>query len=522
MFFSIAAAAQSWMQLAPSGNPPSGRVASSMVYISAINRVLIFGGYPVDTAGMPVNDLWALDGANGTGTAQWTELIPPNATGSPLPRTWVPAFYDPSSNRMIVFGGEGGPEVSWTSHNDTWLLINADGQSGTPTWVQLNVAGQLPPPRSNHVAAYDPNTNRLIIYGGVQSLNGGGGCPCDIYGDVWVLSNANGTESQQPVWTKLSDTGSGPVLSQAVSAYDPAENKLIVYGGLDTVPFTTGGDYTVSTATWIFSNANGLGGAPGWTKLATVGVPQQSIAPAGGYDPATKRFIIFGGIQTDQATFTNAVYVLQNATGNGTPTWTLLNVTGVAPSPRVQPSAAYDVVSSKLMIFGGEMGNTFNDSWVLDTIPGTPLVTKAQAMNGDQKVAQGSTLYAGYDFTMPGNHSAATVGVVGTKVTFNATCASGTPGSATIVVNVPDQSYNVTANSSAWYPSGNQADMATYQGSTIVPNFCDAGALVRLQQGGTFSTNVTSTDTKDKVNVRWHYMDGTGGGWSSTYTVLGS
>jgi len=46
--------------------------------------------------------------------------------------------------------------------------------------------------------------------------------------------------------------------------------------------------------------------------------------------------------------------------------------------------------------------------------------------------------------------------------------------------------------------------------------------LVRLQQGGTFGTNITSTDTKDKVNVRWHYLDVTGGGWSGTYSVVPS
>jgi len=152
----------------------------------------------------------------------------------------------------------------------------------------------------------------------------------------------------------------------------------------------------------------------------------------------------------------------------------------------------------------------------------TPLVTKTQAMNGDQKVKQGSILSAGFDFTMAGKHPTATVGFLGSTVTFNATCASGTPGSMTITVNIADQSYTDPANSSAWFPSGDQNSPSTYQGSTVVPSFCDPGALVRLQQGGTFSTNVTSTDKVDKVNVRWHYMDVTGGGWSGTYTVVPS
>jgi hypothetical protein len=33
---------------------------------------------------------------------------------------------------------------------------------------------------------------------------------------------------------------------------------------------------------------------------------------------------------------------------------------------------------------------------------------------------------------------------------------------------------------------------------------------------------VSSTDTQHKVNLRWHYLDGTGGGWSGTYSVMTS
>ena len=38
-----------------------------------------------------------------------------------------------------------------------------------------------------------------------------------------------------------------------------------------------------------------------------------------------------------------------------------------------------------------------------------------------------------------------------------------------------------------------------------------------LKKGGTFSAQLQSTDTSDKVNVRWHYSaDGSAGGWSGT------
>ena len=157
---------------------------------------------------------------------------------------------------------------------------------------------------------------------------------------------------------------------------------------------------------------------------------------------------------------------------------------------------------------------------VTATVIDTPLVSGTQAMDGNLKVAQGSTLSAGFDFSMPGVHPAAMVGFTGTQVKFQATCVSGTPGAATITVNIPDQTYNDPANSSGWYPSGDQNTGSTYQGTTTVPSFCDTGALVSLQHGGQFSSLIGSTDTTNNVNVRWHYADGLGGGWSGTDSVI--
>jgi hypothetical protein len=87
---------------------------------------------------------------------------------------------------------------------------------------------------------------------------------------------------------------------------------------------------------------------------------------------------------------------------------------------------------------------------------------------------------------------------------------------------MPDQMYNVPANSSAWFPSGDQHSPLVYQGSFLVPaSLCSTGQ-VRLQHGGEFTALLKSTDTADPVHVRWHYRgvfagDGsTSGSWSGT------
>jgi Right handed beta helix region len=138
-----------------------------------------------------------------------------------------------------------------------------------------------------------------------------------------------------------------------------------------------------------------------------------------------------------------------------------------------------------------------------------------QAMEGSLRAAPGSLLRAGYDFTMPGAHADANVSFVAGQVEFDATCPNGGAGGS-IVVPLADSSYSDPAGSSAWLP----ADPA-YQGQIAVPDLCNGG-LVSLEAGGTFTTGIISSDTTDKVNIRWHYSDGTAGGWSGTRSVVPS
>ena len=109
--------------------------------------------------------------------------------------------------------------------------------------------------------------------------------------------------------------------------------------------------------------------------------------------------------------------------------------------------------------------------------------THAQAI-GNGKVAPGSTLTAGYDFTLPGKHPATDVLFVDGQVTFEATCASGS-GGGTITVPLPNQAYPVAEDSHAWVPSGDHNSVLTSQGSITVPDLCGGGEL-RLGKG-TFS-----------------------------------
>jgi hypothetical protein len=226
LIFVAVANAQSWVPLAPSGPLPGARVEPAAVFAPGSNRLIVFGGYTVHTSNpFPyLNDLWILTGANGTGTPAWQQVIPQGAAGSPPPRGATSSFYNSVTNRLVIFGGE---DQFGTVFNDVWVLGGADGTAAPPAWVQ-QFPSSPPPPRIIPSAAYDAKTNRLIIFGGQPASSGSS----FQYNDVWVLTNADGSETLPPAWIQLQPAGTLPVpRSHQISGYDPVTNKLIVFGG---------------------------------------------------------------------------------------------------------------------------------------------------------------------------------------------------------------------------------------------------------------------------------------------------
>jgi hypothetical protein len=362
--------AQTWVQVVSSGTLPPARVGSTAVYNSSSNRLVLFGGYTVHTSVTPFirNDVWMLTGADGSaGTAMWQQVIPQDAIDSPSPRESMSGVYDPNSNRMIVFGGDYGSGLAGSTTNEVWALVGADGTAGTPSWTQL-FPSNPPPPRTVHTAAYDPATNRMIVFGGQAYADG----PSPVYNDVWVLTNANGTGPVSPAWIQLSPGGTLPTArTQHSAAYDPIANELIVYGGVS--PTGAGGSGTEPpflSDTWTLSNANGLGGKPVWTQLAPTGQPSQTHDTLAGYDPGSQRLILFGGT-TNANVDTNSTEILSGAITGMSPTWQPSSPAGTLPFPRDSWAGGYDSTKNQLIVFGGQqifgIGNnvTLGDVWVL-------------------------------------------------------------------------------------------------------------------------------------------------------------
>jgi RHS repeat-associated protein len=296
-------------------------------------------------------------------TATWVQLSPTG--GPPAARQIHAAVFDPNTDRLITFGGSTASAPAGT--NDVWVLTNADGLGGTPQWSMLapvpDPVNGVPAPRSWHSAVYDSHNNRMIVFGGCL-----GNCQ-PVANDVWVLTNANGIGGS-PAWIRLLPTGSIPAPRNGHSAvYDPGSNTMIVFGGANSTS-------SALPEVWVLRNANGLGGTPVWNQLNPSGnfPPGQANATAV-YDTATNRMTVFGGNGTPGVP-TNAVWLLTNANGTGgTPVWANLIAEGALASPpvRINHTAVYDPQANRMTIFGGRIvpsNSVFNDTWVLTNANG--------------------------------------------------------------------------------------------------------------------------------------------------------
>ncbi len=240
--------------------------------------MIVFGG-AAGAASLNLNDVWWLSNPGGVGM-NWTRA--PITGTKPAPRGGPTAVYDPGSNKMIIFGGALG--FASPCANDVWALSNANGVGGTPAWTRLGTAGTPPSPRTRLASVYDATTNTMIIYGGND-------CFSARYADVWTLSHANGTGGT-PTWVQLSPAGTAPPGRQASNAvYDPASNRMIIYGGEEGTP-------ALDNNVWVLTNANGTGGTPAWIQLSVAGTPPTPrCCGAATYDAANNIMTVFGGAE---------------------------------------------------------------------------------------------------------------------------------------------------------------------------------------------------------------------------------
>jgi hypothetical protein len=331
---------------------PSPRVQHTAVFSAPQRRLIAFGG--LDTNG-DRNDVWVLTNASDLDATPWHLAIPHAIPGSANARFAHTAVYSDAEDRMILFGGSTSP----TLRNDVWILQNATGVEAQPSWSVRVAQGApgSPSGRFHHAAVYDDAADRMVVFGGWDSGQR--------KNDTWVLENASG-KAGTAKWTNLiahGAPGSPSPRYRHSAVYHAASNRMVMFGGHDGI---------WRNDLWVLENANGLGGAPGWTNLipdGTPGSPEPRHGHTAVYDEVGDRMIVFGG---DYTVPRNDVWVLAEASGSGgTPSWANTMPHGALGSPpaRYWHAAAYDEVENRMMVFGGYT-NYMNDLWVLSDANG--------------------------------------------------------------------------------------------------------------------------------------------------------
>jgi hypothetical protein len=231
----------------------------------------------------PKKYLAALSAVMATGLMGSTALAQSWTSQGPIARFGHSAVIDPSTKRMIVFGGSpvtSNEAEPLTDFNDLWIMTSAGGSN--IGWLLIEPKGTKPAARLEHGAAYDPATNRMMLFGGGL----GQASPCA--NDSWILTNANnisGTPAWTrliPAWTRLIPAGTAPSPRlRFASAYDSSSNRLMVFAGNDCF-------HGFFNDSYILSHANGLGGTPTWSKLNPTGpLPSTRADVSGVYDPTS-------------------------------------------------------------------------------------------------------------------------------------------------------------------------------------------------------------------------------------------
>lgn len=202
-------------------------------------------------------------------------------------------------------------------------------------WTQKHYFG--PSARSGHAVGFDPDRNRVVLFGGVAAAIGNPATA--LAGDTWEWDGEN--------WTQVDAMGPSARTSLAV-AYDRNRNRLVLFGGS-----TANGP---SGETWEWDGQD-------WTQVSETG-PQARILHAIAFDSSKNVVTLFGG-QLQQGDPSQETSYLNDTWEWDGQNWTQQEDTG--PN-RCGHTMAYDDNRQRLVLFGGNdaLNQWYGDTWEWD------------------------------------------------------------------------------------------------------------------------------------------------------------
>lgn len=289
---------------------PSSRFGHAAFYDEPRGRVTVVGGVDANTA--LVNETWAIE------ENAWVRY--PQAALAPI--SFPAVALDPSGGgQTVLFGGA----LAGVETDDTYRFGIALGSS----FVRLSPPNR-PSARSSAGLALDP-ARGAILFGGLRGL-----VPL---GDTHVW---NGSD-----WRPLFPTASPPALHGHSMAFDPQNQRVLLFGG------TTASGWSGST--WLFDAS-----AVTWNQVTPGNAPSARTQAAMTLDVGRGRIVLFGG---------RGATALDDTWEWDGRAWQQ-RLPRIAPPPRRAATLTWDGVHRRCILFGGYGGVTGNetlaDTWAWD------------------------------------------------------------------------------------------------------------------------------------------------------------
>ena len=215
--------------------------------------------------------------------------------------------YDPQRDKLVVYGGRSLTTSQCLA--DAWEWDDAG-------WQALGVLG--PDVCSHFSMEYDTALGKVVLYGG-------GDADLNVFSDMWTW---DGTQ-----WKNL-DLATPPVRFHAMSSANAFHPNLFLLGGFDV-------DNQMFDEFWAWDGTT-------WAQLDLPLPPALSHARMA-FDTNRVQMVLFGGTTRPRLPFAlqNDTWVLTDGA------WQQVNIGGPAPSPRGGHVMAYDPVRERVVLYGG-------------------------------------------------------------------------------------------------------------------------------------------------------------------------
>ena len=238
-----------WLQRFPLNAPPT-RSGHAMVYDSARDRIVVFGG---KSGASQLNDTWAFDHND------WSQV---NTNTLPPPRYLVGGAYDPVRDRLVIFGGsvdtvDKNGVVTSSNLYDTWEFDGTD-------WKQVGGTG---PTLNRPVLVWDAARKQILAMGYDSASTPGN--------HMYRYDPSNGS------WNEIKPETMPPCLNEEVMTVQTHNDTVRLTGGV-----CAASGFTDDTYEWDGTN---------WNKVTTPTVPDKVAGPGLSYDTERQMAVRFGG-----------------------------------------------------------------------------------------------------------------------------------------------------------------------------------------------------------------------------------